>query len=243
MVDIIKFKDSLHEDIMRMYRARGYSYAVNSVNALISSSTKKAKLAGKPELGIQIRGECCEILLMLGIMEYARLRNLQWFVSKGLAIKRKDRKKGTTELDVTLFTPSKVVLFESKYRKDKFELVDKCKIVPSYGHVFDVYKQNLMHLDNLRYYLSDALIDIKLGKPFSLAMYIDDSSRATDKREPQFKSLMPLVDLKNLESYLSTVEDKKVTVWDIQKLYNIVKELRASSDEVFREHMKGVDKV
>lgn len=242
MADIIKLKNNLRNDMLRLYREKGYAFTVNSINHLIKHSNKKSKEVGNSKLAIQIRGECCEILLELAILEYARSRNLPWICSKGLTLKRRDHKKGTTELDITLFTPSQIILFESKFRSGNIKLIDECKIVPSYGNVCDVYKQNMMHLDNLRRYLDTAVHNLNAGPPFAINLFVESLGRVQDNRTAKMKSVVPLISLDNIVQYLDIIASKKQVVWDINRLYRIVSQLDSMSEENFKQHMKGVRK-
>lgn len=236
---IIDFKINLRNRILQIYYKSGYSYAVNTINHLIKDSNKKTKEFDINSLAMNLRGECCEILLELQIREFARQRNLPWVLSKGLTFRRRDHKKEkTTELDLTLFTPSRVILFESKYRKGKVKLIDECKIVPDFGHVTDVYKQNLMHMDNLRYYLGPAIVDLKKGKPFSIVLYMDEIKRVIDLREEKFKKMIPLVGSENILNYLNKIANMKTVVWDVKKLATIISEMDKESDALFIEHVK-----
>lgn len=242
MVDLSKFKKNMRNDILNTYSTDGYKIALQKVYYLIKNSNKLANEIGEKSLPIQIRGECCELLLELGIMEYARVKNLPWFTYKGLVIERRDHKKGTTELDLTLFTPSRIILFESKYRKGKVKLIDECKIVPEFGSVTDVYKQNIMHLDNLRKYVYPAIKTVKLNKPFGIVLFVESCVRVQDMRKEEYKSLVPLISLENLEQYLNTLESNKNVVWDISHLHKILTELDKHTDVNLKKHMKEVSK-
>lgn len=242
MVDLSKFKKNMRNDILNTYSTDGYKVALQKVYYLIKNSNKLANEIGEKSLPIQIRGECCELLLELGIMEYARVKNLPWFTYKGLVIERRDHKKGTTELDLTLFTPSRIILFESKYRKGKVKLIDECKIVPEFGSVTDVYKQNIMHLDNLRKYVYPAIKTVKLNKPFGIVLFVESCVRVQDMRKEEYKSLVPLISLENLEQYLNTLESNKNVVWDISHLHKILTELDKHTDVNLKKHMKEVSK-
>lgn len=242
MVDLSKFKKNMRNDILNTYSTKGYKLAIQKVYYLIKNSNKLANEIGEKSLPIQIRGECCELLLELGIMEYARIKNLPWFTYKGLVIERRDNKKGTTELDLTLFTPSRIILFESKYRKGKVKLIDECKIVPEFGSVTDVYKQNIMHLDNLRKYIYPAIKTVKLNKPFGIVLFVESCVRVQDLRKEEYKALVPLISLENLEQYLRTLESNKNVVWDINHLHRILIELDKHTDSNLKKHMKAVSK-
>lgn len=238
---MIQYKINLRNKILQLYKQHGYNHAVKSVKNLINNANKKTKEFGDKSLAINTRGECCEILLEIQILEFAKSNNLPWILTKGTTIRRKDYKKGgTTELDLTLFTPSKIILLESKYRMGKIKLIDKCTIVPSYGNVTDVYKQNIMHLDNLRYYLADAIIDLKKGSPFSIALYVEETKRVEDLRSEENKKLVPLIGEENIFEYLTAISKMKQKVWDIKKLQVILQQLDSESDALFEEHIERV---
>lgn len=240
---MIQFKINLRNKILSIYKEKGYVHAVKTTKNIIENANKKTKNLGDKSLAVNTRGECCEILLELQILEFARKHNLPWILSKGLTIRRKDRKKGqTTELDLTLFTPSRIVLLESKYRMGKIKLIDKCTIVPSYGNVTDVYKQNIMHLDNLRYYLADAIINLKLGSPFAIALYVEETKRVDDQRNEKYKKLVPLIGEENIEQYLKSIASMKYKIWDIMKIKDIITKLDSESDSLFEEHIERVKK-
>lgn len=242
MADIIKLKNELRKDMINLYKSKGYDYTVRSINNLVKNSNKKSKEVGQPQLAIQIRGECCEILLELAILEYSRRKNLPWICSKGLTLQRRDYKKGTTELDITLFTPAQIILFESKFRSGNIQLIDECRIVPDYGSVTDVYKQNMIHLDNLRRYLDSAVYNLSAGPPFALSLFIEPASRVKDNRTEKMKGMIPLISLDNITRYLDVIASKKQVVWDINKLHEILILLDSMSEENFKQHMKGVAK-
>lgn len=240
---MIQYKINLRNKILQIYHKKGYTHAVKTVKHLITNANKKTKEFEDKTLAINTRGECCEILLEIQILEFAKRNNLPWILTKGTTIRRKDYKKDkTTELDLTLFTPSRIVLLESKYRMGKITLIDKCTIVPNYGNVTDVYKQNIMHLDNLRYYLADAVINLKLGSPFSIALYVEEIKRVDDQRKDEYKKLVPLIGEENIFDYLATLAKMKQKIWDIKKLQEILQKLDAESDALFEEHIERVKK-
>lgn len=240
---MIQYKINLRNKILQIYYKKGYAHAIKTIKNLINNANKKTKEFEDKSLAINTRGECCEILLEIQILEFARKNNLPWILTKGTTIRRKDHKKGgTTELDLTLFTPSRIILLESKYRMGKIKLIDKCTIVPNYGNVTDVYKQNIMHLDNLRYYLADAVINLKLGSPFSIALYVEETKRVEDQRSEEYKKLVPLIGEENIFEYLASIAKMKQKIWDIKKLQEILQKLDAESDTLFEEHIERVKK-
>lgn len=241
--ELTRFKDNLRKYFLSMYSKKGYKYTVKTINIFIKKSTEKSKAVGQPELAIQIRGECCEILLELQILEFSKEFNLPWILTKGLVIPRYDGKKlKTTELDLTLFTPHTVVILESKFRKGKIKLIEDCTIVPDYGSTCDVYKQNSMHTKNLYANIMDALNPGKTQPPFLMWLYMSTNKNVKDLRTKEQKSKMPLVCDENITKYLNYLKSLTEEFWDIKKLYNIVKKLDSNSTELRKEHMEGVTK-
>ena len=239
--DLITFKRNLRNKLIQLYMQKGYKHTKASIQELMKNSNKKAKASGKPELAIQIRGEACEILLEIEIWEYIRQRKLPWITAKGLCLNRTDHKRNkTTELDLTLFTPGKIILFESKYRKGDVILTDTCTIVPSWGNAVNVYKQNLMHLTNLKDRFANALITMNGVKPFAIVLYVESIKRVNDRRLTPDKKLVPLVGSENIGAYLKSIEAIKLKVWDMNIVRDIVRELDEQSSVNIIEHMKEV---
>lgn len=241
--NIIDFKRDLRNTIIKIYRTKGYEYTERSINNLIKKSNLKTKDIGKKEWAVQVRGECCELMLELQLWEFIKTHQVPWICSKGLCIERTDNKQAkTTELDLTLFTPGKIILFESKYRQGKIQLIDECTIVPDWGSVMNVYKQNIMHLTNLKYYLNSAVITLQGVKPFAITLYMEDLSRVTDRRTKDNKQLVPLLGPANVNKYLKTLVRPSKPVWNMKELDKIVKELDLKSEENFKRHMKNINK-
>jgi len=241
--DIITFKRDLRNKIIQIYRKNGYSYAERSINNLIKKSNVKTKDIGKKEWAIQVRGECCELILELQLWEFIKVNQMPWICSKGLCIERVDNKRAkTTELDLTLFTPGKIILFESKYRQGKIQLIDECTIVPDWGSVMNVYKQNIMHLTNLKHYLNDAIITLQGVKPFAITLYMESLDRVNDKRTKENKHLVPLLGPETVNSYLVNLARPTKLIWNMTEIEKIVKELDRNSEKNFKKHMEDINK-
>lgn len=241
-LELIKFKENLRNRVLTIYSKHGYKKTNDCINELIKDALKQSKEVGKKELAVQIRGECTELLLEIQIREFGKKNQLEWMLSKGLTLERRDSKKGHTELDLTLFTESKIILFESKYRSGDFVLIDECNLVPrgKFGFPSNVYKQNLLHLNNLRKYLGPAILTTKINKPFSICLYMSDTSKIEDLRTPEMKSLIPLIGPNNIESYLKIFAKEKFKVWDLNKIQILIGELDSKSGENFEKHLQKV---
>ena len=112
----------------------------------------------------QIRGEICEVILSLVLYEYIIKHNLLkkgWFYKKGLILNDRNNPTSSylTEIDLVLFTPRMIYVFECKSYKGKKVLKDKGSLYTidknnKEKFKLDVYEQNRKHsLALLKYIL------------------------------------------------------------------------------------------
>lgn len=239
--ELIDFKDNLRKVLINVYIQRGYNwnYFYKTAISLRDGAVKKTKSFNDKTLAPQIRGEIVEIILEVKIMDFARRNNLDWFLIKSLTIDRTDHKaRKTTELDLTLFTPTHTILFEVKSRKGKYKLVDECNLLADgFGYSSNIYKQNIMHLDNLRHFLGDAILTLQKEKPFKIVLFLDDICNCTDLRTVEAKKKYPLITMNNIDKFLQQEMTYKSKVWDMNKLKIILKDLNNISADNFLRHM------
>ena len=145
-IELIDFKDNLRKILMNIYIKSNYNwdYFLKSAIHLRDNSLSKSKEIDGASLAGQVRGEVAEIILEVKILDFIRKNKLPWFLIKSLAIPRTDNKaKKTTELDLTLFTPTHIILFEIKSRKGKYKLLEECNLIADgYGYDANVFKLN-----------------------------------------------------------------------------------------------------
>lgn len=240
--ELITFKDNLRKVLINVYIKSGYNweYFYKSAINIRDNSVAKCKDFKDKSMAGQVRGEIAEILLEVKIMDYAKKHNLPWFLIKSLTINRSDGKaRKTTELDLTLFTPTHIILFEVKSRKGKYKLVDECNLICSGGWGYDanIYKQNIMHLDNLRFYLGDAIITLEKEKPFKIVLFLDDICECQDLRTQVYKQKFPALYLNQVDKFLETEAKYQSKVWDMDKLKTLLKKMNSLSEENFLKHM------
>lgn len=189
------------------------------------------KKASTPEM----RGEVCETVLYVMLMDYIKKNNLKdWRVSKGLVLKDVTKDKDNryfTEVDLTLFTPKCAYSFECKCYKGEKYLKDKgtlyVKRGKEYKQALDVFDQHFKHFkvlfENIRPGL-DKRVDDKKYKSFKLLYFDFSIERTGDKREAKYKSLFPIINENNLFSLFSTYNERP-NYWNmdiVNKVVNIV---------------------
>ena len=194
-----------------------------------------------------IRGELCECLLVLMLEDFIKKNNLNdWIISKGLILKDLSNPNSPyyTELDVTLFTPKRVYLFECKSYRGKKKLDDKCTLyVKSQDKWFkrvDVFSQHIKHYKALyRYIKAFRLKSDDEVKPVKIAMFDFSIEDVKDVREEKYKRLMPVL---NERTLLNLFEDYNSlpNQWDIKYVRKVVEKLESYKEGLTTRHLKYV---
>ena len=187
-----------------------------------------------------MNGEISETVLEIILREYMVCNpeiTKQWHLSKGLILKdpKKPRSKFLTELDLTLFTPQCVYVFECKsYAGDK-RIVGQGTIIRMYGNSCDVYRQNLLHVSTLH-----SNIEAFSENPI-YRMKIFDFSRGQvqDNREPKFQGLLEYTTVGNVLQSIE-VDRGAQAVWDMPRLLPAIAAMERASERLRPEHLKYV---
>lgn len=206
---------------------------------------RETRLLKNKDAGAELRGELSEIYLQLCVREFVK-NNPNTFYIKGLTLNKKVGRAGFTELDLTLFTPKCVYLFESKSYSIKTFIEDKCLLVAERRMSYNVYGQSEMHLKNLKYYINNARVHNREDlHPYKIVLFSLTDYEVIDKRDDKWKETIPFLDKNNIDKYMldkCNVKDikKSDVLWDINKLYYIVSRLKSLSDNNFNKHIKSM---
>lgn len=185
-----------------------------------------------------MNGEISETVLELILTEFMRLHPKEtenWHLSKGLILKNPERPRSRfmTELDLTLFTPKCVYVFECKsYSGDK-RLVDKGTILRLNGNSCDVFRQNAIHLQTLHANIG-RFSDYPI---YRMALFDFSRGDVEDERDDKNKDMLPYTTIDNVLKQL--VLDGN-NVWKIKPLLQVVRILEDASVRLRSEHLKYV---
>lgn len=194
-----------------------------------------------------IRGELCECLLVLLLENYIKKNNLKdWVIAKGLILKDLDNTGSNflTELDVTLFTPKMIYLFECKSYKGEKKLTKECTLYSknnkSWVKRVDVFDQHKRHFICLYKYVKKFRVnkDPK-AKCFKIIMFDFSIGGIKDLREDKFKSLMPLLNENNLYSLFDNYEELEDN-WDMKYIAKVIESLEKASSKRVDTHLEYV---
>lgn len=194
-----------------------------------------------------IRGEICECLLVMLLEDYIKKNNKRdWVLAKGLILKDLDRPESnySTELDVTLFTPKMIYLFECKSYRGEKKLTKECTLSTKSGKSWtkrvDVFDQHKKHFVCLYKYVKKFRVNKdKNAKCFKIIMFDFSIDGIKDNREEKFKCLMPLLDENNLYSLFDNY-DSLDDNWDMKYISQVVKKLKEVSPKRTQKHLDYV---
>lgn len=195
-----------------------------------------------------IRGEICESLLEIMIIDFIKRNHLEdsWILSKGIILKDLDNPDSEylTELDLTLFTPKKIYLFECKSYKGNKILRDPCKLFVEYGKKesfkMDVYDQHAKHYKALYKYLNKFKLDVETNvKPFKIVFFDFSDGIIRDERSDKFKSVFPVKDENTIYSLFKTYL-KEPDQWDMKYVRKVVSLLDENKKKLTSSHLDYV---
>lgn len=229
----ISMKATIRSTLVSCYK----KYGLNPTITLIDKKIAEAMKSGKDMDAVNnICGELAEVVCEIMLIEFCTKHKDKSFYVKGLCLENKLNPGKTTELDLTLFTPGKIVLLESKFRKGSVSLVDECSIETSYSNT-DVIGQNKHHLRVLgqytEFYRNKEVAD---AKPYLLSLFLETPNGISDNREEQFKLRYPLLTRERFYKYLNSVCFSQNN-WDVPRVYKAVEFINRESKANMQKHM------
>lgn len=233
-------QESIRHSILTFYSVNGIEKTKEFCNKLLKADDHKKD----KNFRSKVHGEICEALLESLLVDYIKKNKLEsrWFLEKGMVIKDLDsgNKNFHTELDLTLFTPYKVVIFECKsYAGDKI-IKDKCTISRSSGE-FDVYKQNKNHMKVLNTNIRTCLMEPK-AKAYKLALFDFSIGTLQDTRDDKYKKIMPVINTSNIDRFLDVI-NKQPPIWDVSKLRKVCAIIMNNNKSLRVKHLAYVKSI
>lgn len=242
-----KYSDALNKNIKDFYKkSMDITKTERFCRALLESPMHK----DNTNFLAQIHGEVCESLLECIIVDFILKHKLngKWFYEKGLILKDPYAKSSNpymTELDLTLFTPYKILTIECKcYGGDKV-LTDKCTIKRKGKKSFDVYAQHEKHykvlLSNLNTYRYKNETTANIS-PLQIGYFNYSLGDIKDERSREWQTKMPLLTYDNITNLLELYLDKP-TCWNmerVRKAVNIIAKDKNARKKKHLEYVKGL---
>lgn len=236
------YADRLNAKILDFYKQYGINNTIALGKAVLNSKMHK----DDEEFRTAVHGEICESILECCVKDFIRRNGLQrkWFYSKGLVLKDLDNQDSDykTEIDFTIFTPHKIIAIECKSYGGVKYLKEKGLIVRPKKKPYDVYGQHEKHVQAIiQNFIGFRDNSEKSNKYGIVQMGLFDFSNGDlhDQREEMWKKVMPVVNVENVEEFLS-MQLNKPGLWDIKMLRQAVKIIEKRNGKRREEHLEYV---
>lgn len=186
-----------------------------------------------------VKGELAEVVLEIFCIHLQKILP-STIVSKGLCIYKQGDKRVTTEMDLILFTPFCMYMFECKSYSGKKVLTEECYLKAM--STKDVYRQSKYHFEILWPYVSKFVLKSHtptLDNPVvKLILFELSSGDIDDQRTAKNKALYPCLTLDNILAWAQKEFGRTRTViYDMKGLDPVIKQLDAGSAATFEKHL------
>lgn len=237
----MSFRHKTQEILLPIYKEKGIEYTMELCDLLQKEATDKKVPIGKEKLSM-IRGKLCEVVLEILVLEYIRKNNLKdWFCIPSLYLRDVFTKNTAfySEVDLVIFTPSRLMLFECKNYGGEKTFVDQGTIKRAgIRHDANVYDQHEKHLEAF-VSIFEPFKDKKVNNGYFMGYFNYSSGSLKDVREDKWKKAFPVVDRDNLYSYLDKAKES-TRIWNMDEVRKVVKMLEKNKEKVARKHLNYV---
>lgn len=226
---------------MDYYRKNGLKPLVATAEAMLKADVRDKK---ESNFASDLHGEIAETVLECSI--YDCLHSLGWSpgdyrVEKSLILKDVESKNENyfTELDLVLFTPYRVVAFESKSYQGNKTLSGKGLLKSKSGKV-DVFKQHTQHMNVLIGNFDSFRLKIDTGlPPYSMFIFDFSLGELKDDRSSSYKAMLPVVHYYDMDVIIRGMcKNKKI--WNMKLLNRALDIITKNEDEQRRKHLEYV---
>lgn len=234
-----KYKDATKKSIENTYKKYGLKPTIIIAEKMLENTDYKAD----PLFYSDVNGEICESVLEVMIRDYMKKHEYtDWYISTGLVIQDPDNPGYLTELDVTVFTPKRVYMFECKsYGGDK-RVIHKGTIAVK-NRKTDVFDQHLKHLNLLNKNIERCIVKrYENISPYRLALFSFSLGGIDDQREDKFKRKFPVLTYKNVLDIFDNYDDLPVQ-WNMNAVKRIIGVFEKHSEKLTKKHLAFVKSI
>lgn len=230
------YKEVTHEKLLSLYKQYGKEKTIALAEKMLHTKAGSDDVDFKRDL----HGEICETVLEILILEEMKRnpRAKNWVYCKGMILKNRDntQKEFFTEMDIVLFTPECIFLFECKsYTGDKV-LVGNGILKRASGNSCDVFSQSLLHKEIIEKWMQDFVVRGRVPV-IQMCMFDFSSGEIVDKRSRAAKAEMPCLNASNVMKYVTLPGDR---VWDIVGIAQAKPMFDRVSSQLRKQHLTYV---
>lgn len=235
------YKKSTRTALIECYNQYGLDILVKAARgALADKSHSKERLFVS-----SFHGEIAETVLELQIKTFMQEHPKQtknWVLAKSIILPDADNTESEflTELDLVLFTPQQVFLFECKsYNADK--TISGKGTLECKGKKFDVFSQNSLHAKTLQKLITKCRTTAE-PQSSGIQMILFDFAlgKTIEKRSKQAQMVMPCINETKIEKLLSDTIKIDSVIWDMRYIEQIVEVIIRRGESLRRRHLQYV---
>ena len=237
------YKDKTNRLILDYYKKHSLDRTIRLAYEMLKANTHKNDSTFRSH----VHGELAESVLEIGVMDFMKRHSEQtkdWIVEKGMVLRdpESNNRGYVTELDLTIFTPYKIVTIECKSFQGDKTFTDKCTVRrPGMKHK-DVYNQHEKHYRTLmNNFQKFRIINEESARvsPLQIAYYDFSIGTVNDVREAKWKKMMPIINPYNLDKFLEMLLDKP-TYWRMNYVRRAVQIIAKNKESNTASHLKYV---
>lgn len=207
----MSYKNKTNEVILRNYKEKGLAYTLELCVSLLNSADHRKLSKGQESIN-EVQGELCETVLQIITLDYIDRNNLtDWICVRGMILKDivTNNKNHYTEIDMAVFTPQKIYMFECKNYKGYKAFRGKGEIIRSGSHKnFDVYSQHKEHVRLLTQIFNAFILNKdKKSNGYCMGMFDFSQGELEDQRDQIWKDTFPVFDKDNITATYDKFKD------------------------------------
>jgi len=234
------YKDSTNRLLKEYCSEHGLDMTISLGRAMLEAK----KSSRDKSFYTDVNGEVCETVLELIIDQYILdncLKEEGWFYKKGLIIKEpKQVNTYYTELDLTVFSPQKIFIFECKSYSGAKTITDTCTIRRKNGNDCDVFRQNYKHANALANQFSPFRTNKASEEaPYQLVLFNFSCGSVNDVRPALRQVMMPCLDETNIVNIFDVYRNHPI-IWRMDKVRQAADIIDKHSDENRSKHLSYV---
>lgn len=240
------YKSKTNDFIIDYYKKHGLNRTVKVAYKMLELNNHK----DDKEFRAQVHGEIAESILEVGIYDFMQRHEAeteQWIIEKGMILKDPESGgKYLTELDMTIFTPYKIITIECKSFAGDKRFTDRCTVRRKGIRAKDVYDQHEKHYRTLMHNFSSfRILNEKSGRvsPLQIAYYDFSEGTVTDERDEKWRKMMPIINPFNLDKFLTQFINKP-TYWRmdyVQRAVNIIGKNKKRNTSAHLKYVTSLD--
>lgn len=235
----MSLKNKTNKVILDNYRKNGLQHTLTLCKKMLEHNALYREGANF------VLGEITESVLEVLLTDYISKRNLKdWFFVKGMIVKDIEtmNKEFSTEIDMVLFSPQKIYLFECKGYAGAKELTGKGSLI-RHGRnkvEFDVFEQHKNHATVfMNMFNPFVLKGVSPSICYKLGIFDFSSGQLKDNREEKWKKIMPVIRSEDLFELLDKFARSR-RKWNMEYVRRAVKIIEAKKEHNTARHLEYV---